>query len=177
MIERATVLRCENVNNQTFILHPGLSINREIRVFPRAVGNTGKYREIGNPCPHNLLNIVTFTWLGIICSSDNVLTFFWIEGGMIRSCQHWTWAPLAAGVNYIYQANYVIGFAVWGQEIWTKQSWIKDLHYDCGWVTWWKAVIKNFLQLLLSLVWYNKKNLGSKSYLVINTRVVWIREN
>ena len=24
----------------------------------------------------------------------------------------------------------------------------------------------------LSLVWYNKKNLGSKSYLVINTRVV-----
>ena len=42
MIERATVLRCENVNNQTFILHPGLSINREIRVFPRAVGNTGK---------------------------------------------------------------------------------------------------------------------------------------
>ena len=24
MIERATVLRCENVNNQTFILHPGL---------------------------------------------------------------------------------------------------------------------------------------------------------
>ena len=46
MIERATVLRCENVNNQTFILHPGLSINREIRVFPRAVGNTGKYREI-----------------------------------------------------------------------------------------------------------------------------------
>ena len=23
MIERATVLRCENVNNQTFILHPG----------------------------------------------------------------------------------------------------------------------------------------------------------
>ena len=43
MIERATVLRCENVNNQTFILHPGLSINREIRVFPRAVGNTGKY--------------------------------------------------------------------------------------------------------------------------------------
>ena len=93
---------------------------------------------------------------------------------MIRSCQHWTWAPLAAGVNYIYQANYVIGFAVWGQETWTKQSWIKDLHYDCGWVTWWKAVIKNFLQLLLSLVWYNKKNLGSKSYLVINTRVVWI---
>ena len=31
---------------------------------------------------------------------------------------------------------------------------------------------QNFLQLLLSLVWYNKKNLGSKSYLVINTRVV-----
>ena len=52
MIERATVLRCENVNNQTFILHPGLSINREIRVFPRAVGNTGKYREIpGNRKP------------------------------------------------------------------------------------------------------------------------------
>ena len=24
----------------------------------------------------------------------------------------------------------------------------------------------------LSLVWYNKKNLGSKSYVVINTRVV-----
>ena len=46
MIEQATVLRCENVNNQTFILHPGLSINREIGVFPRAVGNTGKYREI-----------------------------------------------------------------------------------------------------------------------------------
>ena len=46
MIERATVPRCENVNNQTFILHPGLSLNREIRVFPRAVGNTGKYREI-----------------------------------------------------------------------------------------------------------------------------------
>ena len=55
MIERATVLRCENVNNQTFILHPGLSINREIRVFPRAgeiPGNTGKYREIpGNRKP------------------------------------------------------------------------------------------------------------------------------
>ena len=52
MIERATVLRCENVNNQTFILHPGLSMNREIRVFPRAVGNTGKYREIpGNRKP------------------------------------------------------------------------------------------------------------------------------
>ena len=57
MIERATVLRCENVNNQTFILHPGLSINVEIS----ALGNTGKYREIGNPCPHNLSNIVTFT--------------------------------------------------------------------------------------------------------------------
>ena len=49
------MLRCENVNNETFILHPGLSINREIRVFPRAVGNTGKYREIGNPCPHNFI--------------------------------------------------------------------------------------------------------------------------
>ena len=177
MIERATVLRCENVNNQTFILHPGLSINREIRVFPRAVGNTGKYREIGNPCPHNFIKhcYLYLTWNYLqqwLC-----IYLFWIEGGMIRSCQHWTWAPLAAGVNYIYQANYVIGFAVWGQETWTKQSWIKDLHYGCGWVTWWKAVIKNFLQLLLSLVWYNKKNLGSKSYLVINTRVVWIREN
>ena len=79
MIERATVLRCENVNNQTFILHPGLSINREIRVFPRAVGNTGKYREIGNPCPHNfikhcylkLLDLELFAVL-----SDNVFTFF-----------------------------------------------------------------------------------------------------
>ena len=30
--------RCEN--------YPGLSIYREIRVFPRAVGNTGNYREI-----------------------------------------------------------------------------------------------------------------------------------
>ena len=41
----------------------GLSIYREIRVFPRAVGNTGKYREIpgnigkyreiGNQWAHN----------------------------------------------------------------------------------------------------------------------------
>ena len=64
MIERATVLRCENVNNQTFILHPGLSINREIRVFPRAVENTGKYREIGNPCPHNFIKhcYLYLTW-------------------------------------------------------------------------------------------------------------------
>ena len=64
MIERATVLRCENVNNQTVILHPGLSINREIRVFPRAVGNTEKYREIGNPCPHNFIKhcYLYLTW-------------------------------------------------------------------------------------------------------------------
>ena len=54
----------ENVNNQTFILHPGLSINREIRVFPRAVGNTGKYRKIGNPCPHNFIKhcYLYLTW-------------------------------------------------------------------------------------------------------------------
>ena len=147
------------------------------------MGNTGKYREIpGNRKPMSTKlhqTLLPLLDLELFAAVIMYLHFFWIEGGMIRSCQHWTWASLAVGVNYIYQANYVIGFAVslWGQETWTKQSWIKDLHYDCGWVTWWKAVIKNVLQLLLSLVWYNKKNLGSKSYLVINTRVVWIRDN
>ena len=88
MIEQATVLRCENVNNQTFILHPGLSINLEIKVFPRAVGNTGKYREIpGNRKLDQtllpLLDLELFAAVIMYC-----IYLFWIEGGMIRSCQH-----------------------------------------------------------------------------------------
>ena len=46
---------------------PGLSIYREIRVFPRAVGNTGKYREIGNQWAHNYG--WQALWLGVLTKS------------------------------------------------------------------------------------------------------------
>ena len=55
-------------------LFTGLSIYREIRVFPRAVGNTGKYREIlgntgkyreiGNQWAHKIYGWQTL-WLGV----------------------------------------------------------------------------------------------------------------